>query len=241
MPVIGFLNPLSPDGHRERLRGFRQGLNEVGFVEGENLAIEYRWAEGHFDRLPTLAAELVRRNVAVIAATGGAAAVRAAKAATTTVPIVFVTGGDPVRDGLVASFNQPGGNTTGISFLNTELAAKRIDLLRALLPGTARVAVLVNPGNATNAETILKDAEVAARTMGLANPDAPRQHQPRDQCGFRKSWARASRRAFRWGRRLFPQPTFSNGQSGVAPRYPHDVCRPAISRSRRADELRKQQ
>ena len=167
MPVIGFLNPLSPDGHRERLRGFRQGLNEVGFVEGENLAIEYRWGEGHFDRLPTLAAELVRRNVAVIAATGGAAAVRAAKAATTTVPIVFVTGGDPVRDGLVASFNQPGGNTTGISFLNTELAAKRIDLLRALLPGTARVAVLVNPGNATNAETILRDAEVAARTMGL--------------------------------------------------------------------------
>ena len=167
MPVIGFLNPLSPDGHKERLRGFRQGLNEVGFVEGENLAIEYRWAEGHFDRLPMLAAELVRRNVAVIAATGAPTAARAAKAATTTVPIVFVTGSDPVRDGLVASFNQPGGNTTGISFLNTELAAKRMDLLRALLPGTVRVAVLVNPVNAMNAETTLRDAEVAARTMGL--------------------------------------------------------------------------
>jgi putative tryptophan/tyrosine transport system substrate-binding protein len=167
MPVIGFLNPLSPDGHTERLRGFRQGLKEAAFVEGENLAIEYRWADGHLDRLPALAAELVRRNVAVIAVTGAPQAARAAQATTTTVPIVFATGGDPVRDGLVASFNRPGGNTTGISFLNTELAAKRLELLRTLLPGIVRVAVLVNPANAMNAETTLRDAEVAARAIGL--------------------------------------------------------------------------
>jgi ABC-type uncharacterized transport system substrate-binding protein len=167
MPVVGFLNPLSPDGHTERLRGFRQGLKEAAFVEGENLAIEYRWADGHLDRLPALAAELVRRNVAVIAVTGAPQAARAAQATTTTVPIVFATGGDPVRDGLVASFNRPGGNTTGISFLNTELAAKRLELLRTLLPGIVRVAVLVNPANAMNAETTLRDAEVAARAIGL--------------------------------------------------------------------------
>jgi ABC-type uncharacterized transport system substrate-binding protein len=166
MPVIGFLNPLSPDGHTERLRGFRQGLKEAGFVEGENLAIEYRWAEGHFDRLHALATELVGRNIAVIAATGAIPALQAAKAATTTVPIVFATGSDPVRDGLVASLNRPGGNMTGISFLNTELAAKRMELLRALLPGTVRVAVLVNPANAANAETTLREVEAAARAIG---------------------------------------------------------------------------
>ena len=167
MPVVGFLNPNSPDGHTGRLRGFRQGLKDAGYVEGENLAIEYRWAEGQFDRLPALAIELVRRQVAVIAATGGVASVRAAKAATTAAPIVFATGGDPVRDGLVASLNRPEGNVTGISFLNSELVAKRMELLRALLPGMARVAVLVNPANAMNAEATVRDAETAARAMGL--------------------------------------------------------------------------
>jgi len=167
MPVVGFLNPNSPDGHTGRLRGFRQGLKDAGYVEGENLAIEYRWAEGQFDRLPALAIELVRRQVAVIAATGGVASVRAAKAATTAAPIVFATGGDPVRDGLVASLNRPEGNVTGISFLNSELVTKRMELLRALLPGMARVAVLVNPANAMNAEATVRDAETAARAMGL--------------------------------------------------------------------------
>ena len=131
------------------------------------MAIEYRWAEGQFDRLPALAIELVRRQVAVIAATGGVASVRAAKAATTAAPIVFATGGDPVRDGLVASLNRPEGNVTGISFLNSELVTKRMELLRALLPGMARVAVLVNPANAMNAEATVRDAETAARAMGL--------------------------------------------------------------------------
>jgi len=167
MPVVGFVNPQSPDGHAGRLRGFRQGLKDAGFVEGENLAIEYRWAEGQFDRLPALAAELVRRQVSVIAATGGPASPMAAKAATTTIPIVFISAEDPVRLGLVASLARPGGNLTGINFLNNELAAKRMELLRELVPGATRVAVLVNPANATTAETTLRDAQAAARAMGL--------------------------------------------------------------------------
>jgi putative ABC transport system substrate-binding protein len=167
MPVIGFVNPQSPDGHAGRLRGFRQGLKESGFVEGENVAIEYRWAEGQFDRLPALAAELVRRQVAAIVATGDPATPMAAKAATTTIPIVFLAAEDPVGVGLVASLAHPGGNLTGINFLNSELAAKRLGLLRELVPGAARVAVLVNPANAVNAETTLRDAQAAARAMGL--------------------------------------------------------------------------
>jgi len=167
MPVIGFLNPRSPDGHTERLRGFRQGLKDAGYVEGENLAIEYRWAEGQSDRLPTLAAGLVRRQVAVIVATGGTFAPQAAKAATATIPIVFATGSDPVRDGLVASLNRPGGNMTGISFLNSEVSAKRLNLLRELVPAAARVTVLVNPANATASEPALRDVLTAARAMGL--------------------------------------------------------------------------
>jgi putative ABC transport system substrate-binding protein len=167
MPVIGFLNPQSPDGHAGRLRGFRQGFKEAGFIEGANLAIEYRWAEGQFDRLPALAAELVRRPVSLLAATGGPASPMAAKAATTTLPIVFLTAEDPVRLGLVASLARSGGNLTGINFLNNELAGKRLALLRELVPGAARVAVLVNPANAATAETTLRETQAAARAMGL--------------------------------------------------------------------------
>ena len=145
MLVIGHLNPQSPDGQTGRLRAFRQGLKEAGYVEGENLAIEYRWAEGQFDRLSALAAELVRRQVSVIVATGGPTSTRAAKAATTTIPIVVLTSEDPVRLGLVASLARPGGNLTGINFLNTESVAKRLEFLRQLVPGAARVAVLVIP------------------------------------------------------------------------------------------------
>ena len=164
-PVIGFLHPASPNTLEDRVRGFRQGLKETGFVEGDNVAIEYRWAEDQNDRLPTLAAELVRRRVAVIATTSSGAF--AVKAATTAMPIVFVAAEDPVKLDLVASLAQPGGNLIGINFFEVELSAKRLELLRELVPGAARVAVLVNPAEVTNTEAILKDVELAARAMGL--------------------------------------------------------------------------
>ena len=167
MPVIGFLSPHRPTRYADRLRAFRQGLKEAGYVEGENVAIEYRWAENQIDRLPALAAELVRRQVAVIAASRRPLPALAAKAATTTIPIVFSVAEDPVRLGLVASLARPGGNLTGINFLSAELAAKRLELLRELVPAATRVAVLVNPANATNAEATLRDVEAAARAMGL--------------------------------------------------------------------------
>jgi len=165
MPVIGFLDSRSPDGMTERVRGFRQGLKENGYVEGENVAIEYRWADNQSERLPALAAELVRRQVAVIAASGGAEL--AAKTATTTIPVVFVAGYDPVKSGLIASLARPGGNATGISFLATELVAKRLELLRELVPGAARIAALVNQSNTVIAETQAKDVEAAGRSKGL--------------------------------------------------------------------------
>jgi ABC-type uncharacterized transport system substrate-binding protein len=166
MPVIGFLNPSSADGWESRLRAFRQGLKDEGFVEGENVAVEYRWAENQFDRLPALAVELVHRKVAVIVTTGSPAAALAAKAATTTIPIVFAVPEDPVRSGLVASLARPGGNATGINFLSIELVAKRLEILREMVPATTRIAVLINPADAA-AETMLKDVEAATRAMGL--------------------------------------------------------------------------
>ena len=151
----------------DRLRGLRQGLKDEGFVEGQNAAIDYRWAENRMDRLPELAAELVRRRVNVIAATGGIPSAFAAKAATTTIPIVFVSSDDPVRLGLVASVARPGGNLTGINFFSAELTAKRLELLRELVPAATRVALLVNPANAANTETTLREGEPAARAIGL--------------------------------------------------------------------------
>jgi putative ABC transport system substrate-binding protein len=166
MPVIGFLNIASPDTFVDRLRGFRQGLREAGFVESENVTIIYRWAENDANRLPQLATELVRRKVTAIVATGGAAPALAAKAASTTIPIVFGVPNDPVNLGLVASLARPGGNLTGINFFSNELVAKRLDVLRELLPGTVRLAVLFNPTGA-DAASIARDLEIARRAMGL--------------------------------------------------------------------------
>jgi putative tryptophan/tyrosine transport system substrate-binding protein len=165
MPVIGFLNSTSLDGYGPMLNAFRQGLQESGYIEGRNVAIEYRWAEGRNDRLPAMAAELVRRQVTVIVAMN-TASVLAARAATTTIPIVFYTGGDPVQLGLVTSLSRPGGNLTGVVTLNVELAAKRLQLLHELVPAASIIALLVNPTD-SNVETTLRSLRAAARDLGL--------------------------------------------------------------------------
>jgi putative ABC transport system substrate-binding protein len=167
VPIIGFLHPQSPEGYVEPMRAFREGLKENGYAEGENVAIEYRWADNQPDRLPALAADLVRRRVAVMVTPGGPVPTLAAKAATTTIPIVFVVGDDPVKHGLVASLSRPGGNLTGINVLSIELAAKRLELLREIVGRVARVAVLVNPANVPNTELTLRDMETAARSIGV--------------------------------------------------------------------------
>jgi putative tryptophan/tyrosine transport system substrate-binding protein len=161
IPVIGFLDAASAGERGWVVTAFRQGLGDAGFVEGRNVAIEFRWADGQYDRLPELAGELVRRQVSVIATPGTGAAGLAAKTATATIPIVFGVAGDPVKLGLVASINRPGGNATGINFFSTELVAKRMQLLRELLPTARRIGLLVNPTDAAN-ETIGQDVEAAA-------------------------------------------------------------------------------
>jgi putative ABC transport system substrate-binding protein len=166
MPVIGFLYSQSPEGSMESLGGFRQGLKDTGFLEGDNVTIDYRWAENQPDRLPALVAELVRRRVTVIAAMDSPSALPA-KLASTTIPIVFGVGEDPVRLGLVTSLARPGGNLTGVNFFAAELTAKRLELLRELVPAAVRVAVLVNPDNAEITEPTLRDVEATARSMGL--------------------------------------------------------------------------
>jgi putative ABC transport system substrate-binding protein len=166
IPVIGFLNAASPDGYAERLRGFRQGLKDARFVENENVAVEYRWAENQTDRLQAMASELVRRQVAVIVATGGNSAVDAAKAATNTIPILFVTPDDPLKLGYVTSMARPNSNLTGINFLGTELNAKRLELLLDLVPTIKRVAVLWNPAGSAS-EIRLNEVRSAAIAMRL--------------------------------------------------------------------------
>jgi putative ABC transport system substrate-binding protein len=166
MPIVGLLDLRSSDAPADLQQAFRQGLKEAGYAEGENVAIEHRSAQNRIDRLPEIAADLVRRKIAVIAAANTASAF-AAKAATATIPIVFAVGEDPVKLGLVASLARPGGNLTGVNWLAGELTAKRLELLRELVPAAARIALLVEPNNATITETTVRDAEAAARSMGL--------------------------------------------------------------------------
>jgi ABC-type uncharacterized transport system substrate-binding protein len=166
MPVIGFINAASPQGYARQLSGFLKGLDGTGYVDGRNVAIEYRWAEGQNDRLPTLAADLVHRQVVVIAATSTPAAL-AAKAATTIIPIVFETGDDPIKLGLVASMSRPGGNVTGVTQLNVMTVPKRLQLLHEFVPTASIIALLVNPTDPTLAETAAKEVQAAARTLGL--------------------------------------------------------------------------
>ena len=187
LPVIGFE---SFDLYAGRLRAFHQGLRETGFVEGRNVAFEYRWAEGEYGRFPTLLADLVSRKVAVIAAVGGTPPALAAKAATATIPIVFTTAGDPIAAGLVSSLSRPGGNITGTTLLAVELGQKQLEVLTELVPAATVIALLVNPANPGNADTLSRDLQAAAR---IRRPS--RQHRKRPRHGIRDSAPAAGRRA----------------------------------------------
>jgi len=167
LPVVGFVSARAQAGSERYEAAFRKGLNGAGFVEGQNVTIEYHWLNSEYDRLPALMADLVRRRVAVIATPGGAPTALAAKAATTTIPIVFSIGNDPINVGLVATLARPGGNVTGINFFAAEITAKRLGLLHELVPGAVRIGVLVNPGNAATSEATLRDLPEAARALGM--------------------------------------------------------------------------
>jgi putative ABC transport system substrate-binding protein len=165
MPVIGFLNVTSPDGYKLYVAAFRDGLKQSGYIEGQNVAIEFRWAEGQYDRLPDMAADLVRRQVSVIVA--NTPANLAAKKATDTIPVVFTTASDPVQLGLVPNLSRPGGNVTGVSQLNVEIGSKRLELAHQLMPAATSLAFLINPSDSSRAETLLRDAQAAAVHLGL--------------------------------------------------------------------------
>src|SRR6266542_2924107 len=167
LPVIGFLSNASANLYEHRLRPFREGLKEAGYVEGQNIEIDYRWAEGRNDRLPELAAHLVRRRVALIVSAGGTPSAMAAKAATTTIPIVFGVAVDPVEVGLVAGLSRPGGNVTGVTNLNVEVGPKRLELLRELVPSVTVIAVLVNPASPATADPFVRGLQAASNTLGL--------------------------------------------------------------------------
>ena len=243
MPAIGFLDGRSVDSLTDRLRAYRQGLKDVGYVEGENVTIIYRWAENQVDRLPDLAAELVHRPVAVIVASGGPNVVFAAKAATTTIPILFLTAEDPVRLGLVASLARPGGNLTGINFLNRELVSKQLELLRELVPAATRVAVLVDPTNVSVTEFDLARGRVGCPRHRAKNSGPQSQHQRRDRCGLcglHFPRERATGRSLCQPRPVLEYPASPIIPSCNATRGAGDIFRARVCRGRRCDELREQ-
>ena len=238
MPVIGFLGAGSYNEYAVRLGAFRRGLHEAGYAEGENVAIEYRWAETQVDRLPTLAADLVRRRVAVIATTGNAPAL-AAKAATTTIPVVFSVSEDPVRLGLVASLARPGGNLTGINYLVAEVTAKRLELLRALVPAAVQIAVLVNP-EAPVTETVLRELEGAAATTGLRIRVLKARSSGEINAAFATFVHDRPDALFVSGGFLFTSRRVQLVHLATRYSVPAAYCRPRICRGRRAHELRDQ-
>ena len=196
-PVIGFVSSRSLDGSARHAAAFSQGLSQTGYVEGQNVTVEHHWPDGKYDRLPSFMADLVRRRVAVIAAIGDPSTL-AAKAATATIPIAFGVSGDPVAHGLVASLARPGGNATGINFLTSEVLAKRLGLLRELVPQAVRVAVLVNPTKCPEHRTNVTRCAGSGPRNRASNSDSQRQHKPRDRSGLRHHGTRSRGRLIRW-------------------------------------------
>ena len=239
LPVVGFLNTASPEPFAHLAAAFRKGLSDAGYTEGRNVAIEYRWAEGRYERLPALAIELISRPVAVLASTGGDPAILAARAATTTTPIVFATGSDPVALGYVASLNRPGGNLTGVTQLTSQLGAKRIGLLRELVPKADLIAVLSNPTFPVSAAQ-LKDAQEAAAAVGVRvialQASAENEFEP----AFATLVRAARRRADDRRRSVLQQPAPATGRAGGAPPDPHHLRVPRVCGGWRPDELRHQ-
>src|SRR5262245_40396538 len=237
MPVIGYLNGLSSTSFPSYQAAFRAGLAAAGYVEGRNVAIEYRWAESQYERLPALAADLARRQVAVIVATGVTASPLAAKAATAAIPVVFVTGGDPVKLGLVASFNRPGGNVTGATWLNNTMAAKRLELLREMMPGSGTIGLLVNPAN-PNAADEAADLQAAARALGQQmHVENAQTHGDIDAAFSGLTRVRADA-LFNRRRRVSRQPQHPIGRAGGAQRFANELSNAHGRAGGRADELR---
>src|ERR1700694_1601406 len=230
MPVVGYLGIETPELYASRLRAFREGLGSTGYEEGRNVVIDYRWAEGHNDRLPALAADLVRHQLAVIATPGGSPGALAAKAATSTIPIVFEMGADPVASGLVASLNKPGGNITGATSLSGEVNPKRLELLHEVVPEATLFGLLVNPTNPANAQPSIKLVKAVADSLGVATPNSRRKHGTR----FRRRLCHAGE-ATRWGhvhqQRYVLRDARKTTRSGVSSIRHSRGC--AISRIRR--------